>query len=176
MGVWLDFSHFWSSKKNVGGFSLALPLSDSLVIFSRNSKYRKGKRKRRKEIKFTKFQKKFRARERRFLEVQIVPWRISKKNQNYSLMFLEVWIRVADGWMTVGKAKYQKIQVSCFVLGLVQDPGSGLNVFTIFKDSLRTITVKFMIPSLGWIPGIFGFSTPMDEFLFRKAEFVELSK
>ena len=86
MGVWLNFLHFWSSKKNVGGLSLALPLSDSLSLFLAKFKIGKGKGT---EIKFTK--KKFRAREKgRVLERQIVPWRILKKNQNYSFMFLEV--------------------------------------------------------------------------------------
>ena len=43
MGVWLDFLHFWSSKKNVGGLSLALPLSDSLSRFLAKFKIGKGK-------------------------------------------------------------------------------------------------------------------------------------
>ena len=43
MGVWLDFLHFWSGKKNVGGLSLALPLSDSLSRFLAKFKIGKGK-------------------------------------------------------------------------------------------------------------------------------------
>ena len=72
-------------------------------------------------------------------------------------MFLEVWIRVADGWMTVGKAKYQKIQVSCFGLGLVQDPVGFERVLS-WKFLQFSKTPSDRLPpsswSLSWIPGL----------------------